>query len=69
MVGFPTQTKCSEEFPCGAVGLRSSIITEAAQVTPLVRIWSLAQEAPHAAGVAEKKQINKFSEKHSVSGY
>ena len=38
------------------MGLGSSIVTTMAQVAALARVWSLAQELPHAAGAGEKKK-------------
>ena len=44
------------EFPCGAVGEGSNIVTAAAQVAAMVWVQSLARELPHAAGAARKKK-------------
>ena len=38
------------------MGLGSSIVTTMAQVAALARVWSLAQELPHAVGAGEKKK-------------
>ena len=48
--------KGEEEFPCGAVGLGSSVVTAVAQVTTVAQVWSLARELPHAMGKAKKKK-------------
>lgn len=46
------------EFPGGAVGL-GSVITAAAQIADVARVWCLAQELPHAWGTAKKKTKTK----------
>jgi len=45
-----------KEFLCGSVGWGPSVVITAAQVVPAARVWSLAQELPHAIGTA--KRIN-----------
>lgn len=48
-----TDSKMAEmEFPCGALGERSGIVT--AQVTTVDQVRSLAQELLHAGGMANK---------------
>ena len=42
-----------QDFPCG-IGLRSNVITEAAWVTAVAQVQSLAQELPYASSVAKK---------------
>ena len=44
------------EFPGGAVGQGSGVVTTVAQVTAMVRVRSLARELLHAAGTARKKK-------------
>ena len=48
------------------------MVTAVAQVTAMVRVWSLAQELPHATSVAKKKKkkkiINKNGQYHLENG-
>lgn len=43
------------EFSCGAAGLGSSVVPEAAPVTAMEQVRSLTQELPHAPFMAKKK--------------
>lgn len=45
------------EFPCGAVGEGSNIVTAAAQVAAMVWVQSLARELPHSKGMAKRKNF------------
>lgn len=45
------------EFPGGAVGQGSGVITTVAQVTAMVRVRSLARELPRAASIGKKKGL------------
>ena len=45
--------KSQEEFSRGTVGKGSSNVIAVAQVTTVVQVQSLAQELPHATGVAK----------------
>ena len=43
-----------DEFPGGAAGEGSSVVTAVAWITAVVWVRSLAWELPHATGVAKK---------------
>ena len=52
-----------EEFPCGAAGEGSSIVTAMAVVTAVVRVHSLAPGTSACRGCGQKKSkkyVNKF---------
>ena len=44
-----------KEFPCGAVGEGSSVLTAEALVTAVWQVWSLVWELPRAVGMEKKK--------------
>ena len=44
------------EFSGGTAGYGSIIVTAVARVTAVVWVCSLAQELPHAVGMAKKKK-------------
>ena len=44
------------EFPCGAAGRGSCVVTATALVAAVVQIPSLTSELPHAMGKAKKKE-------------
>jgi len=46
----------SLEFPCGSVGLGSSIVTAVVWITAVASVLSLAWKLLHTAGMAKKKQ-------------
>ena len=48
-----------EEFPCGAVGQGSGIVTAVVPVIATVRVSSLAPERVHEEGVAKKQKKEK----------
>ena len=56
------------EFSGGTVGYGSIIVTAVARVTAVVWVCSLAQELPHAVGMAKKKKI-KINVIQSLVGY
>ena len=46
----------NKEFSCGAVGQGSGVVTAAAWLTTVVRVWSPAWELPYALGAAKKER-------------
>ena len=50
-----------QEFCSGTAGSGSSIVTSVTWVATVVHIGSLAQELPHAVGVAKKKKEKLFN--------
>ena len=51
-----------EPTACGALGLRSRVVTAEAQVAAVAQVQSLAQELPHVAGMATGKKKKKQEE-------
>lgn len=51
------------EFPCGAAGQVSGIVTAAATATAMVKLPSLAQEYLYIVDVAKKKKKIKYCSK------
>ena len=55
MGNFKT-VKGEREFPCGAAGKGSGVVTAAAWVAAVAQGRSLAQELLHGAGMARKRK-------------
>ena len=55
---IPDQGKTTTKDITGVVLLRPSVVPAIAQVSAMTRVQSLAQELPHAAGVAKKKRTS-----------
>ena len=64
------QRELPREFPCGAVGKESGIVTAAAWVAAVARIQSLAQELPPASDTEKnKKQTKKIPKTKKCKNY
>lgn len=61
MLGYLTFNTRHLDFPYGATGKISAVVTTAAQVAAVVRIRSLAQELLHVMGTDQKKKKKKCS--------